>query len=360
MSWVPFHSSLREGDKRGLPRAVRFVYLELSLLTRPSGGRLPLPRGFKSDLDAVHDILGGDRREIRAALELLTTPLDPTDPRDEPMLRLSGPPERRILELPAHKRWVRPDTTAERVRRHRNRGFEQSPLVGESCNANEGVSETPSPVTDVTGQRRGEERRGKEREETQTAAPAAPAGSSEPSITDPPPTKPGTIPLHLEPGSAAAKSPEADVFDHWVRGWKRIVRGTRVPRLDDKRRGKIRARLAEKFTVGDLKQAIDGMWATPWNVENRYYDIELVCRDGAHVDRFMASAPRSVDDETPAPPKGYDPPATPAQVREILASAPKPKDPTDPLAKMIAATQATDVGAPVFWTPKATAEGTKP
>src|SRR5262245_11394592 len=124
-SWIPFHASLREGDKRGIPRAVRFIFLELSLLTRPTGGRMALPHGFKSDLDAIHDVLDGDRREIRLAIELLTTPLDPTDPSDQPMMRLSGPPERRILELPSHPRWVRADTSADRMRRLRNRQQEE-------------------------------------------------------------------------------------------------------------------------------------------------------------------------------------------------------------------------------------------
>lgn len=172
MSWVPFHSSLREGDKRGFPRAVRFIYLELSLLARPSAGRIALPRGFRSDVDAVHDILGGDRREIKAALELLTVPLDPSDPEDQPLISLSGPENRRVIEVTAHDRWVRPDTTAARVRKHRKRRLEESQQVTGSCNATDNV-------TGVTAVTPTKERRGEERKAEENAPGAAPASMVE-------------------------------------------------------------------------------------------------------------------------------------------------------------------------------------
>ena len=79
-----------------------------------------------------------------------------------------------------------------------------------------------------------------------------------------------------------------EVFDHWVSGWKRVIRGARTPILDPKRRGKIKARLAEKFTVDDLKNAIDGLWSSAWHIENRKTDIELICRDAPHVEDFLA------------------------------------------------------------------------
>ena len=76
-----------------------------------------------------------------------------------------------------------------------------------------------------------------------------------------------------------------DVFAHWLNGWRRVAKG-REPKLDQKRRGKVRARMREGYTVDDLKRAIDGMFSTPWNLENKFWDLELVCRDAAHVDRF--------------------------------------------------------------------------
>jgi hypothetical protein len=161
-NWIPFHSGLREGDKRGLPRAVRFVYLELSLIARPFAGAIPLPRGFKSDLDAVHDMLGGNRREVAEALALLTVPMDPTDPSDTPMLTLSGPPERRILSVTSHSRWVRVDNSTARVRRLRERQSEEEREFAPLGNAFPTVAGTRS----ETLQRRGEERKREEREES--------------------------------------------------------------------------------------------------------------------------------------------------------------------------------------------------
>jgi hypothetical protein len=133
--------------------------------------------------------------------------------------------------------------------------------------------------------------------------------------------KPETLPLLLEPGQSTAKSPEAEVFEYWLVGWKRIVKGTRPPILDQKRRGKIRARLAEKYTVADLKRAVDGLWSASWYIENKRYDLELVCRDAAHVDRFLAEAEKSTvgSDAPTEPAKVYGPPVDPPPgVRERL------------------------------------------
>lgn len=139
--------------------------------------------------------------------------------------------------------------------------------------------------------------------------PEAPA-----SPTTPPSTP--TVPLadleqqasllkHPEP-TASTTAPERDVFEHWLIGWRRVVGGNRPPVLDGKRRARIRARLREGFSVQDLCRACDGMWATPWNIgENpsgkTYTDIELVCRDASHVERFIGGAPsREADPETTA------------------------------------------------------------
>lgn len=103
---------------------------------------------------------------------------------------------------------------------------------------------------------------------------------------------PETVPLLLQPEPLKDPDPAEVIFGHWVAGWKRNVKGTRAPLLDAKRRSKIRARLKEKFSVEDIKQAIDGLWASEWHVEKRHYDIELVCRDAAHVEKFMAEAPK--------------------------------------------------------------------
>jgi hypothetical protein len=81
------------------------------------------------------------------------------------------------------------------------------------------------------------------------------------------------------------------VFEHW-----RVTMGksARVV-LDSKRRAKVEARLAEGYSVEDLNLAVDGCRLTPHNMGQndrgeRYDDIELICRDAAHVDRFIANA----------------------------------------------------------------------
>lgn len=81
------------------------------------------------------------------------------------------------------------------------------------------------------------------------------------------------------------------VFDHWLSGWKKHVKGRRPPVLDDKRRKKIRARLQDGYSAKDLQNATDGMWTSEWHFTNQQWDIELVCRDAAHVDRFLTLAP---------------------------------------------------------------------
>ncbi len=80
------------------------------------------------------------------------------------------------------------------------------------------------------------------------------------------------------------------VFDHW-----RAVFDKQKAKFDDKRKRAVRARLAEGRSVADLKQAIDGCSKTPHNMGQndrgeKYTDLELICRDGPHVERFMANA----------------------------------------------------------------------
>jgi len=62
-------------------------------------------------------------------------------------------------------------------------------------------------------------------------------------------------------------------------------------RLDKKRLAAIKARLSEGYSVDRIKQAIRGIKNCPHNMgqndrNQRYDDIELICRTGANVDRF--------------------------------------------------------------------------
>lgn len=114
MTWVKFHQELTKGAKRGIKRAHRFVFMELSLEARELGGFIELPVGM-SDVDGVCDLLGGDSREVRDALSVLTTGPDP-------MLRFEGEPGRRRLVVVSWNNWNdRPGASSERVRRFRER-----------------------------------------------------------------------------------------------------------------------------------------------------------------------------------------------------------------------------------------------
>lgn len=91
---------------------------------------------------------------------------------------------------------------------------------------------------------------------------------------DTPPTPPGGV---------------RDVFDHW-----RQVMGHTDAKLTEKRERLVRARLRH-YTVEQLKAAIDGCKATPFNMgANRdgtvYDELALICRDGEHVERYMRNA----------------------------------------------------------------------
>ncbi len=69
--WIPFHRRLAKGPKKSIARGIRFVLLELSLESRNTQGVIDLPPDWDT-LDALHDMLGGDRREIRKALEIFS------------------------------------------------------------------------------------------------------------------------------------------------------------------------------------------------------------------------------------------------------------------------------------------------
>lgn len=102
--------------------------------------------------------------------------------------------------------------------------------------------------------------------------------------------------LDLAPTVADPPSPARRVFEHWR---KVMNKGPRTE-FDDKRKRAVKARLKGGYTAEDLMLAVDGCANTPHNMGSndrgqRYDDLELICRDAAHVDRFMGNAP--------APPK---------------------------------------------------------
>jgi hypothetical protein len=139
MSWVKFHDELTEGTKRGLSRAVRFVYMELSLRARKTKGDIKLPSGM-DPVDAVHDLLGGDRKEIKTALATLTKP---EDEQNAPMIVISG----NVLRVTGWKKWNSVDDSKARVADFRKKQTEEIQGVESPCNALHPVT-TPAPPID--------------------------------------------------------------------------------------------------------------------------------------------------------------------------------------------------------------------
>ncbi|MGN6107731.1 MAG: hypothetical protein ACTHU0_21660 [Kofleriaceae bacterium] len=104
------YRDLLRGAKRGIPRAVRFIFLELCHEAADGGGVLSLPVGM-SDVDALHDLLGGDRGEIQQALRILFIAL-PGDDDGLPMARLLGEEGGRRVEIVQWRRWALLDDAA--------------------------------------------------------------------------------------------------------------------------------------------------------------------------------------------------------------------------------------------------------
>ena len=89
-------------------------------------------------------------------------------------------------------------------------------------------------------------------------------------------------------GAATTAPPVPLVFKYW----QQRLNHPRA-KLDRKRQRAIAARLKDGYSIDDLKRAIDGCRASPWhqgqNDKRRTFDdIELICRDAAHVEQFMA------------------------------------------------------------------------
>ena len=84
----------------------------------------------------------------------------------------------------------------------------------------------------------------------------------------------------------------AEVFAYW-----QIAMGHPQARLDAKRERAIKARLKDGYTVAQLCIAIDGCKLSPHHMGQNdsrtvYDDVELICRDGPKVDKFIALVER--------------------------------------------------------------------
>ena len=104
---------------------------------------------IRADLDvpaAVYDIIGGNLTEIAEAVSALT---------GNGMLRVEDIDGERFVTIPSWERWNRPDTSTDRVKRHRERKRDET----------HGTFQRVTGRNDVNAleERRGEEKRGEER-----------------------------------------------------------------------------------------------------------------------------------------------------------------------------------------------------
>lgn len=86
---------------------------------------------------------------------------------------------------------------------------------------------------------------------------------------------------------SVAPSPAVEIFAAYLDGWRRRVGKGAEPRLTDKRRGLVRARLKD-HQVDQLKAAAAGVWMSDWHVENGHTGFELVMRDAGKVEQFAS------------------------------------------------------------------------
>ncbi len=79
------------------------------------------------------------------------------------------------------------------------------------------------------------------------------------------------------------------VFDYW-QARRSELPNTKKAKPTDRRLSKVRARLRDGHTVEDLKLAVDGCLSNEFNVNGGYIDLELICRDDAHVTQYITKA----------------------------------------------------------------------
>jgi hypothetical protein len=218
LEWVKFRGSLTRGAKRSLSRATRFIFLELALLARDRSGEILLSPGM-SDADAVHDLIGGSRREVVEALRTLTVTL-PGDA--DPLVAFVVEDGARYLTIPSWNREnapprERPGASTERSRRHRGNG---------NATAVARPSPQPLPAVATVTQRSGDERSSGDQIRSDQNSPSESAReaptSHEPTVEAPKRAKP-------RPPTSAPPAP-AD-----VPAW---LTALGVPALDDARWGR--------------------------------------------------------------------------------------------------------------------------
>jgi hypothetical protein len=110
------------------------------------------------------------------------------------------------------------------------------------------------------------------------------------------------------------------VFRYWV---ERMGKSASHTLFTDERVVKVRERLLQGYTVDVLRKAIDGCALSPHHqgkngTQTVYDDLELICRDGAHVERFVDIANRSPGKRAASAPRDV---GTLSRYRQALGGA---------------------------------------
>lgn len=75
--------------------------------------------------------------------------------------------------------------------------------------------------------------------------------------------------------------------------WKEVMQKNARTTLNKDRASKIKARLKEGYSVDEIKLAISNCSTDPWHIEKKVNDIEYICRNQQHLDRFLESGQQS-------------------------------------------------------------------
>ena len=79
----------------------------------------------------------------------------------------------------------------------------------------------------------------------------------------------------------------ADQIGEVFEFWKSTFGKNNQTILSDKRKSKITQRLKDGYTLEQIKQAIYNCSKSDYHMAGNYTDIELICRDVEHIDRFL-------------------------------------------------------------------------
>lgn len=140
--WVKAHSRLMRGKWRGVPRAWRFVLLELSLESKPLGGVIELPYGATDPIEALVDLLAGpsrkERKEVRDAILFLSQPGVESITFEDANSAIATPFDAKTVakraRIPSYSTWNSLSSSTFRMRESRelDRAFEE--LRGDTVN----------------------------------------------------------------------------------------------------------------------------------------------------------------------------------------------------------------------------------